>query len=294
MSENKRRWFQIHLSTAIVLMFAAGGFLFLNFSAVEGIWTDGSESSTVTPGYVAQLIWEGRNGIDWTEEGHFYRERHYGWPFIAFLDSDRVRFSSGHWEVSSHFRDLTWDDSLDEDARWNLALNVLCWCVLLASIVVLVPILERRRVRRGLRIHPSSLALLLIIISFLIWKNRPHGEIFKANYDNVWDRSRLSSLVTDLGANLDYPLVREEYAGWPFNAWVHHGLVRYSNGSLERVTIAGFSSTGWTRKGLGYSSSYDESYLPLSTYNVCVWLILIVTPCVLCEYLLELRRVAAR
>ena len=35
MSEKKRRWFQIHLSTAIVLMFLASGILFKNLTVIE-------------------------------------------------------------------------------------------------------------------------------------------------------------------------------------------------------------------------------------------------------------------
>ena len=40
MSDARRRWFQIHLSTAIVLMFAAGGLLGLNILPFERGLTD--------------------------------------------------------------------------------------------------------------------------------------------------------------------------------------------------------------------------------------------------------------
>jgi hypothetical protein len=111
-SEAKRRWFQIHLSTSIALMFAAAGILYLNVVPNEEIWTEGSESTRVTRGKVAQLITERAPYIDFTEDGHFHRERHFGWPFVAFFDGDRVRYQSGEWEVRSHWRDLGWDVNL--------------------------------------------------------------------------------------------------------------------------------------------------------------------------------------
>ena len=58
MSEKKRRWFQIHLSTAIVLMFVAGGLLGANLNKTTKYYDDG-----VHPGW-----------------------RQYGWPWPCWTE----------------------------------------------------------------------------------------------------------------------------------------------------------------------------------------------------------------
>jgi len=55
MSEPKRRWFQIHLSTAVVLMFVAGGMLWSNLREREDDW--GYEYSAYTHhGLIADAV----------------------------------------------------------------------------------------------------------------------------------------------------------------------------------------------------------------------------------------------
>ena len=56
MSERKRRWFQIHLSTAVVMMFAASGLLYLNLIYINSV------NGTVPPRVE-------------------YFEYEWGWPF---------------------------------------------------------------------------------------------------------------------------------------------------------------------------------------------------------------------
>jgi hypothetical protein len=71
----KRRWFQIHLSTAVVLMFAAGGMLYLNF--YFGV---PRRDDTLTPN--APLV-------------------EYGWPFCAMVTQ---RFDGPqNWTVESDY-----------------------------------------------------------------------------------------------------------------------------------------------------------------------------------------------
>ena len=76
MSEKKRRWFQIHLSTAIVVMFVCGGLLFPIF-----------RSEQIT---------------DKNIYGGGWYEWDCGWPFahsrfITFNDFQDIRFHSMHW-----------------------------------------------------------------------------------------------------------------------------------------------------------------------------------------------------
>lgn len=68
MSEpSKRRWFQIHLSTAAVLMFLAGGLIWLNLTNLGR--GDGTLSLKIKYGYPEPVYW-GHN----TTDAHFYWE----------------------------------------------------------------------------------------------------------------------------------------------------------------------------------------------------------------------------
>ena len=67
MSDKTRRWFQIHLSTAVVLMFVAGGIMYLNMipRSEEYFWSKGYNAFVVVGGDQAFEI---------------RRRTYYGWP----------------------------------------------------------------------------------------------------------------------------------------------------------------------------------------------------------------------
>lgn len=284
MNHNPRRWFQIHLSTALALMFSAAGILYLNVSPIEEIWTEGSESTRVTSGKVAQLIREKAPLIDFTEDGHFYRKRHFGWPFVTFFDGDRVRFQSGEWEARSHWRDLEWDMNLYVDGKQNFAFNVLCWVGILAAIVWLARYLERRP---GAQLHPATLVAGVIVAMFLVLMNWPRDDVFKDLYKRKYKHDAFLKLMH----NSEWPryllYVHETYAGWPNAAWVKQEMIEYQSGLLTPVTVAGFSNSGWISNSMSYN--IKDGYPPSGTYNACVWLAVLFTTCGSCEIIMRRR-----
>ncbi|HLX63443.1 MAG TPA: hypothetical protein VKX17_19385 [Planctomycetota bacterium] len=94
MAEPPRRWrFQIHLSTAIVLMFVAGGLLFVNLHPrYELVTYDGEgygESVTIE---IAQEVYAERGKVP-----SYFRVRRYGWPVECVETASRVFVSGGKW-----------------------------------------------------------------------------------------------------------------------------------------------------------------------------------------------------
>ena len=71
MTDKKRRWFQIHLSTAVVLMFVAGGLMWANVA--EKIECKTGHSWMPDEGITSQM-----NPIQ-------YDEHKWGWPSIICL-----------------------------------------------------------------------------------------------------------------------------------------------------------------------------------------------------------------
>jgi hypothetical protein len=89
----QRRWFQFHLSTALVMMVVAGGFVRLNTISIYGfVQPKGSVFKYPDPTdephwthtfYSPYRDWfEKRIAMDFTGQGG----DHYGWPFIAYGD----------------------------------------------------------------------------------------------------------------------------------------------------------------------------------------------------------------
>ena len=272
-------------------MLLAGLILWLNLTYIEEVWTAGSESSMVTPGYVAQLIWERRNDIDWAKDGYFCRKRYYGWPFKLCSEQAFARFNSGLWEAYDYWPDLNWyQDGTD---RWNLAYNLACWCLMFIFATFGARKLERHVVEKRFRLRTSTIAIAVLIAGFLVWKNQPHREVFKGvNFlenEKQYDRNEYLATMQQMEWRRDAPFVREEYAGWPFETWVRQELVRYKNGTFTNIAVAGFSTTGWIKNGFPYSLDYDQRFLPFITYNVCAWLFMILAPCCLWEAILRLR-----
>ena len=84
---NKRRrpWFQLHLSTALILMFAAGGLLSMNFRARNVIALNGA-----------------------------FLETDYGWPETCFHRSDWRTALTFEGSLSEHWS----KDGVVENAVW--------------------------------------------------------------------------------------------------------------------------------------------------------------------------------
>lgn len=78
---NNRRWLQIHLSTAIVLMFAASGILWLNTKESAARWPPGVYYEPMPPGYHCKA---------------------FGWPYTY-----RILYGSDSDNERSQFNDYT-------------------------------------------------------------------------------------------------------------------------------------------------------------------------------------------
>jgi len=59
MSDKPRRWFQIHLSTAIALMFVAGGLMWLNFGWLRTDFGSAEAYSRFTHGWPVEGVRQG-------------------------------------------------------------------------------------------------------------------------------------------------------------------------------------------------------------------------------------------
>ncbi|HLX61296.1 MAG TPA: hypothetical protein VKX17_08455 [Planctomycetota bacterium] len=68
----RRKWLQVHLSTAVVLMFAAGGIIWGNVREGKRYYI----RHRVTTSFVHD------NGSDDNQSREYYSM--YGWPFVAF------------------------------------------------------------------------------------------------------------------------------------------------------------------------------------------------------------------
>ena len=117
----KRRWFQIHLSTAVVLMFVAGGLMWANLRARKVEW-DGSNI-----GYVA------------TRSPAF----DYGWPQVILND---------HYEWKTPFDRSDLTDETYKVQWWrydNLAINIATALALFCATAFMCEWSIRRREARA-------------------------------------------------------------------------------------------------------------------------------------------------
>jgi len=109
--KKKRPWFQFHLSTAVVLMFVAGGLMCANI--------------------------EGRRGTFYVEahkDGHEYNKmvaHLYGWPFVLceYMTEEECREYNGFadWTIPAPIYCIV-----------VLPLNLVCCLTILASVAVLL------------------------------------------------------------------------------------------------------------------------------------------------------------
>jgi hypothetical protein len=129
-----RKWFQIHLSTAMVLMFLAGGLLWLNLRDSREL---GSMISS-----------EKYQGQDVYQQAVEYK---FGWPFTIH-EGLRPLQPRAHQRGDQVFiwnepeLDLLEPASFDGHWVWKgLALNALFTLALLAAIALLIESIFRRR-----------------------------------------------------------------------------------------------------------------------------------------------------
>ena len=118
----KRRWFQIHLSTAVVLMFVTSGLLFLNLSERHRVFV----------------------GENWTLE-----QEVFGWPF-RLLKRDAI----GLWfrtadDLSDAIQKLRRGDEVYTNIVYYfwpfVVADLICCCTTIGFSGVLMEYLNRRR-----------------------------------------------------------------------------------------------------------------------------------------------------
>ena len=88
MSDKKRRWFQVHLSTAIVMMVVAGGFVFLNLQL--SFWSKYFACGKLS-----------------SESGH-----DYGFPLPWYSSGVGYRYTDETWSVikeTTNILNISWD-----------------------------------------------------------------------------------------------------------------------------------------------------------------------------------------
>jgi hypothetical protein len=79
-----RKRFQIHLSTAIVMMFVAGGIIWINAKPKE-----------------YQLIYSMTDGVYNTPDkdgAYMTSNRYFGWPFTFVITIDHLVLANGNWK----------------------------------------------------------------------------------------------------------------------------------------------------------------------------------------------------
>jgi hypothetical protein len=135
----KRPLFQVHLSTAVALMFVAGLLLWANLS----FWGPTACAGGVGP----------QNSL----------ETYCGWPvrvcFFITLDGEEATIWIGEWM-------RTWP--------WRLASNCICCAALLVNAAFMLEYLARKP-RPALRLQWPTRLLLLSLAAALTWANWPRS-----------------------------------------------------------------------------------------------------------------------
>ena len=126
MSENNRRWFRIHLSTAVMLMFVAGAILGVNCLVVIGTFNDEDQA---TVNYVVQSA----QAVGGDNRSHTFATWTQGWPFWF-----RGRMVDENGEVMKH----PWGNSWRIE---RLAADALIAFAICGMIAVILEWLIRRR-----------------------------------------------------------------------------------------------------------------------------------------------------
>jgi hypothetical protein len=179
-----RRWFQIHLSTAVVMMLLASVFLFLNVrNRPPEMSPEEGETVRDFPGFIYVPDW----GPD----------EQRGWPLV-FLKQDGKWFLRPYWKIGA------------------LSLNVGFGVVVLTFVSSVIEFLIRRRTtqgmseppkRRFLQIHLSTAVVLTLLLAASIWIN-------------VTPRITQHSVRhTDRNYKLEWEHNYSASIGWPLYSW---------------------------------------------------------------------------
>lgn len=89
----KHRWFQIHLSTALVLMFVAGSFGYANLIPARK-YADAIEMVMVFP----NISFVRMNPGDAAAGRQYVQAEEFGFPLVCWKRGCRVSVHYGHWE----------------------------------------------------------------------------------------------------------------------------------------------------------------------------------------------------
>ncbi|MBI3828463.1 MAG: hypothetical protein HY291_03045 [Planctomycetes bacterium] len=183
MDAKPRRWFQIHLSTALVLMLASGILLWANFSPFrDSVCTEGSYSEYVTIDKAVQR----------EEIPKLIRDRHFGWPFELYVVSEYVRFQAYDWQAEGS-PEFWWEVPNLPSFAVRLSENMCLWILILAGICFTSEFLTRRggfSLFFRVRIQTVSWAGILCLLfawANLRWQSR---DIPTNEYDIVIIRER--------------------------------------------------------------------------------------------------------
>jgi hypothetical protein len=155
------RWFQIHLSTAFMLMLLAGIIVGVNvIPRSERIAMLGSWSEEVVSLEKARSLVE--HGIL-----NFGRDRVYGWPYEFYNYSDTVTVEGEKWKPLAGTGDFYWLHADNRASKRYLAYDILFW---LAIPVALHAFINRIELRRPLHVHLVSVVLMLMaLLMVYVW-----------------------------------------------------------------------------------------------------------------------------
>lgn len=157
----KSRWFQIHLSTAIILMLAAGIIVGVNvIPRSERIATLGNWSEEVVSLEQARVLFE--QGML-----NFGRDRLYGWPYQFYNYSDTVTIDGNRWKPVAGSGDFYWMHADNTASKRYLGYDILIW---LAIPLALHAFINRIELHRPLRIHAVSIVLMwMALLMVYVW-----------------------------------------------------------------------------------------------------------------------------
>jgi hypothetical protein len=171
------RWFQVHLSTAFMLMLLAGIIVGVNVIprkervAMLGSWSE----EVVSPEKARSLI---EHGIL-----NFGRDRIYGWPYEFYNYSDTVTVEGEKWKPLAGTGDFYWLHADNRASKRYLIYDILFW---LAIPVALHAFINRIELRRPLRVHLVSVVLMLMALLMVYVWNVEETHVVAQGFAKGW------------------------------------------------------------------------------------------------------------
>lgn len=171
------RWFQIHLSTAFMLMLLAGIIVGVNvIPRKERVAMLGSWSDEVVSLEKARALAE--HGIL-----NFARDRIYGWPYEFYNYSDTVTVEGDKWKPLAGTGDFYWLHADNRASKRYLAYDILFW---LAIPIALHAFINRIELRRPLRVHLVSVVLMLMALLVVYVWNVEETHVVAQGFAKGW------------------------------------------------------------------------------------------------------------